>query len=104
MPLDRRNAARQARIQIRPRASCAASERRGPGVWWPTVAITMACPTTRMQDAAIRGLEDNQRELGGVVTMECTCMGWRVAQDLRACASDGVIAIGRPVSRSQLSH
>lgn len=71
----------QARTQITPSASWAVSERRGPGVRWPRVAITMACPPTKMQEVAIKVLKDNQR--GGrcrVVSVECKRTSWRVAQ------------------------
>jgi hypothetical protein len=63
----------------------------------------MACPPTNAQDAQMRCLEENQRELGGVVTMECTRISRRGAQDLRACAYGWTTCIPRANPQSAAS-
>src|SRR5579859_6986759 len=96
MPLDRRNAAMQARIQIKPRASWVASERRGPGVRRPKLAITTAWATTRMQDAPIRPKENPRGALSRTVRMECTGMGPQAAQGVGACYNAEPCAFQEP--------
>src|ERR1039458_10202659 len=87
MPRERRNASVQARMQINPSASWVISENKGPSIRRPSVAITMACPATRMQDAAIRA-DENPR--GGIrrggqleLTPDVFCRNWTEVERTR---------------------
>src|ERR1035438_1298078 len=90
MPRERRNASVQARMQINPSASWVISENKGPSVRWPRVAITMACPATRMQEAPTRADESRRGGIGRAVRVEFTLMGQRVSQWLGRATPTGL--------------